>query len=622
MGAGPAVAQPTNGDAVNDRVPMPGSTPQWARPDLKAGRVSPGSQRRVLVALSLRNRAEAQQRAIEVSTPGSPRYRHFLTAEQFVDRFGPDQHTVDRVRTWLQEAGLHVEGVSANRHLVTATGRVEQLERAFGTGLARYRYGKDVLVAPESPVRIPADLRGEVSAVLGLDDSHRLIRSRLVRSPQQTTQGPEGSGGAEEDCAEYWAQHNNTAVPQKYPEGRQSNVLCGYTANQLRAIYGLGQEATGAGRTIGITGECTLATAESDTNRWSRRMGLPPLRPGQYREVLQPGAAADAPECRGSGWGVEQALDIQSVRAMAPDADIVYYGGAPESGSVFEALNTAIAQNETPVISNSWGEDEPEVPTDVRTQFADMVTQAANQGQSILFSSGDSGDNSGPSAFGFAAPDFPAESPMVTAVGGTSVGLDAQNRVEFTTGWENSADQLQDGQWAPIQSADGDFIGGAGGGVSPNYSMPIYQRGVVSTRYARGQRAVPDISALANNFTGMRIGFTQAPHGFVLEPVGGTSLASPLIAGLLADRMQVHGVQRMGFLNPWIYRSYRSPGLADVTHHDAGVWTSRMHLADRTLVTGSYLVDFDSKPQSLQSMPGWDPVTGVGTPTRTFVYGY
>jgi len=129
---------------------------------------------------------------------------------------------------------------------------------------------------------------------------------------------------------------------------------------------------------------------------------------------------------------------------------------------------------------------------------------------------------------------------------------------------------------------------------------------------------VPDISMEADGDTGMATGFTS--NGTYRESTfGGTSLASPLLAGEIADAAQAQHTDRFGFLNGALYKTTNA--VADVTARPLGVWTARMFAPGGAKVPtepGDYLIDADSQPQSLKVGPGWDPVTGVGTPTAQF----
>lgn len=603
---------------------MDGSAPSWASPGAKVGGVSAGEQRHVQIALALKDQRGAEALAKAVSTPGSKDYKKFLSAEQFTKTFAPSEQTVDQVSSWLRSQGLHVDGVSSNKHFIDVTGNVGQLSGAFGVTLAKYRHTTQdgrafTLAAPESPVSVPKSVRGAITAVLGLDDS-----AKTITTAQVSNRAPDGSlpsartaaAGNSTACAKYWGETNNAAVPQKYPAGMQSNASCGYTAPQMRAIYGQSSANTGAGSTVAIVGAYNSPTIVADANRAAGQFGGTPLAAGQYNTVLPP-AYDNQDACAPDSWAGEQALDVQSIHEMAPAAKITYYG-AKSCMDLFTALNNSVSENKASIVSNSWlFPGESAVPAANRDQMNAIGIQAAIQGQALVFCSGDSGDNSAPATR--PEPSFPASHPWVTAVGGTSVALDGANKVAFTTGWENSGNTQNGSNWVAQQDKDGKFAGGAGGGVSTLFAAPDYQTAVVPSSVSKGKRTVPDISAIADSFTGIGIGLTT-PQGYITYSSGGTSLAAPVIAALVANAQQAQNVERMGFLNDALY-SMKS-GITDVKPVQAGVWSQSMAGFGYVTVPtarGSYLLDLDSHPQSLQSSQGYDVVTGVGTPSAGFV---
>ncbi len=619
-----ATAQPFASGAGGDRVAVDGSAPSWASPGARVGAVPAGQQRHVQIALALKDPRGAEALAKSVSTPGSAQYKKFLSGKDFTDKFAATQQTVDQVSQWLRSTGLTVDGVSSNRHFIEVTGNVGQLQAAFGVSLATFHHrtpdGRALtLAAPESAVSVPRAIRGAVTAVLGLDDSAKTVTTAQVtrRVPDGAVSAPTpAAAGDPNACARYWGEANNTAVPQKYPAGMQSNTLCGYTAPQMRAIYGLNPANTGAGTSVAIVGAYNSPTIVGDANRAAQQFGGTPLAAGQYTAVLPP-SYEDQDECAPDSWAGEQALDVQSIHEIAPAAKLTYYG-AKSCKDLFTALNKAVSDNKTSVVSSSWlFPGESSVPQATREQMGAIGIQAAIQGQSLVFCSGDSGDNS--AVNGRPEATFPASHPWVTAVGGTSVALDGANKVKFSTGWENSGNTLTGSTWTPQQDKDGRFAGGAGGGTSMLYDAPDYQSGVVPGSVSRGKRAIPDISALADSFTGIAIGMS-GPQGYFNYSSGGTSLAAPVIAGLVANASQAQTVERFGFLNGALYA--QKAGIADVTPVKAGVWTPNMATFGYVTVPtarGNYLIDFDSAPQSLKSGQGWDVVTGVGTPVSGFV---
>ncbi|MEU3648758.1 S53 family peptidase [Lentzea sp. NPDC034063] len=625
LGTSAAQADPS---LAGDRAAIEGNTPSWATPAAKVGEVAGDEVRRVRIALTLKDRRGAEALAKAVSMPGSPSHRKFLSSQQFVDRFAPAQSTVDRVTGWLRGQNLTVSEVSGNRHFVTVEGKVSVLESAFRVRLSKFKLstkaGALELAAPESSVSVPRELRGAVEAVLGLDDSERTIAPKQVamRTPNGAPARPRAdvkAAGDPNSCALYWGESVNTAVPRKFAGDLQSNALCGYDTAQMRGIYGLGGGNTGAGQTVAIIGAYNHEPIVSDTNRAAATFGSPQLTAGQYSAVLA-SRWDDIQQCIPESWAGEQALDVQAIHTIAPAAKIIYYG-ASSCRTLYDALNKAVQDNKASVLSNSWGASGENQPAAVRQQMDSIALQAAIQGQAITVSSGDAGDNAGNPDVRRAATDFPASHPWVTAVGGTSVAVDSNNKVKFQTGWEISG-YTQSGQnWTPQQGVDGKFAGGAGGGASSLYEQPDYQKGVAP---GTGRRMLPDVSALADAYTGIGVGFTT-PDGYIEYPSGGTSAAAPIIAALVADAQQAQGVERFGFLNGALYQMAGKAGMTDVKPVAAGVWTPYMVTYGHVDVPGnqgSYLAEFDGKPQSLQSGTGWDNVTGVGTPAAGFLTAF
>ena len=214
--------------------------------------------------------------------------------------------------------------------------------------------------------------------------------------------------------------------------------------------------------------------------------------------------------------------------------------------------------------------------------------QAVATGIGVYVSSGDNGGET--STFGTPAVDFYADSPNVTAVGGTSAAVvptaaptatyesidtpgSALNqpgwRRDFEVGWQTGRDVISPAagdnlKTAPFNLNDpfastlpGGFFGGGGGGTSHGFPQPDYQRAAIG---AFSGRVVPDISALADPNTGLLVGQTQTvSNGTYYDEyrIGGTSVAAPLTAGLAAVADEIAG-SPLGFLNPRIYQAYKT----------------------------------------------------------------
>lgn len=611
----PLLPQPP--DPGSELVRVAGTMPGWARSETQTGQAKPEARRTVQVGFGLRDAAGAERYAREVSRPGSPVFGQHLSPDEFTSRFAASPESVQAATGWLQGQGLQVGEVAPNRQYVTVSGTNVQLERAFHVDLQTFRHRVDgavqELVAPDRDITLPSTLDGVVQAVVGLDDSARTMRPAHSFRPGTAQPAAPGDGAG---CGAFWGQVNPDRVPQKYPAGRQSAPLCGLDGGQLRSAYGVddptGNIDGGQGTRIGITGVYHLDSVVEDTNRAAVSHGTPPLRPGAYQAHLPEQFNPD-PACEPEAWKGEQALDVQAAHTMAPAAGIDYYG-ATDCNDVLSALNRAVTDNSVDVITNSWttATGESSVPEATRDQVNALAVQAATQGQAVLFASGDAGDNSG--LAGRPEPSFPASSPWVTAVGGTSTAIGPNREVLFATGWEHAGNTLAGDQWTPQQDSDGAFAGGAGGGASGVYGMPDYQRPVVGETTG-GRRGVSDIAANADPLTGMAIGYTsQGEYGDVVA--GGTSLASPLVAGLVANAQAQHD-GRIGFVNPALYRMAGTPAVTDVTPQAAGIVADAMVQfggVDVPSGPGPFLLDLDTRPQTLQSGTGWDPVTGVGAP--------
>ena len=214
-------------------------------------------------------------------------------------------------------------------------------------------------------------------------------------------------------------------------------------------------------------------------------------------------------------------------------------------------MSTPLTYLPATVVSNSWGDLEEAESADNIAAYEQVFMQGAMQGISFMFSSGDNGDEVAHS--GIKQADYPTSDPYVTSVGGTSTAIGADGSLSYETGWGTQKFNLSsDGaSWTPAG-----FLYGAGGGASSLFNQPAYQAGVAPGPY----RTIPDVALDADPNTGMLIGETQTfPEGAAYGEfrIGGTSLASPLFAGMTALSLQ-HSGSAVGLLNPVIYQNASS----------------------------------------------------------------
>jgi subtilase family serine protease len=291
---------------------------------------------------------------------------------------------------------------------------------------------------------------------------------------------------------------------------------------------------------------------------------------------------------------------------MAPAAKIVYVGAPNNRQDLDAAMNHVVDKQLAQIVTNSYGFPTELLPPGYIKPLNDTFIQAAAEGIGVYFSSGDNGDET--SRFGFATPDWPAVSPWVTAVGGTALGVDAANNRVLETGWGTSTYNCNS---TTLVCTRAGWLYGAGGGVSQIFPKPSYQGSLNVSG-----RAIPDVAALGDPQTGLLVGQTQTfPEGAKYDEyrIGGTSLSSPIFAGLMALADQKAG-HAHGFANPLFYAN---PSLFyDVTSVKTAVARRNfVNGVDASAGTSDLLRTFDdySGSPTQHTGPGWDNVTGLGT---------
>jgi subtilase family serine protease len=589
---------------------LAGTHPGWAVPGRDRGRSPGGDLITFSIWLRWRNQAQLHTLLRGLYDPASAQYHRWLSPRRFEQLFAPDGAQVEEVAGWLRSQGFSVGNVPANRLFVTATGTVAQVDRTFQVTENGYRVGGRTVQGPNTDPAIPAGLTAAVDAITGLDGGMTLAEP-LDDGPAP----PPPAGRSAPPCSRYWGEKTSAAYANPYHPGQALPwVICGYTPAQIASAYGYGglhaRGEDGHGTTIAITGAYFSPTIWQDANHFAREFRLPPLRPGSFAQVAAPGRVrypSDPAETQ--SWYVEQALDVEWAHAAAPGARIVYVGAANDGTGLDQALNYAVDTRVADVVSNSWGAPEAVISPAEAHALNAVFEQGAAEGMSMLFASGDYGDSA--DLIGVPSPDLPASSPWVTAVGGTSLAIDATGQELWQSAWGTDTTAWDGAAWAP--RAPGEFQFGSGGGYSGYFPEPWYQRGVAAD--PAGSRAVPDVALVADPNTGAVFSQTYRwPDGrdqIIDSWIGGTSLATPIMAGIAAMADQdAHG--SLGLLNPALYPLAGSPALADVT---AG-HTDTAELRNEYQPDGSVLTELVSfaRDTSLGAAPGWDDATGLGTP--------
>jgi subtilase family serine protease len=659
----------------NGKTTLNGNVAPWLSEATLTGHSDPNGRVSFSMYLNLNNESALQTFIHNLYTPGTKEYGHFITPAQFHALYSPSQSSLQAVKDFLSANQLKVAYNPANGMFVDASGTVAQIEKAFGITENQYNYNGKNLRANVQPPTVPSSLGSIVNFIGGLDESEALI-APYIRNGESS---PPGVGYATPGpCSTYWNDHDATVAPAAYQYGSTLPwVPCGYTPPQIRSAYGVDKTGlTGAGVRIGITDAFASPTIVQDVNLFSSHYGLPLLDSSNFQQVVVPGTY-NFPENHfdPQGWYGEESLDVDWVHAMAPAATIVYAGGQNSNQPLDHALIHLIDSNSVDIITNSWG-----ITGEFTNQYGHIQAdekafmQAAAQGISVLFSSGDDGDVA--SSRGVAMGSWPATSPWVTAVGGTSLALKNASGSKSEWGWGTYRSTLQQAAispndyplnfpgsyptshftvagtaWSPWPPA---YLYGSGGGISFTFAQPDYQKGVVpdnlatSTTTLNGQtitfssahRVVPDISMVGDPNTGVLYGETYVISGdasvdagcikltnqteYCERRIGGTSLSSPLFAGVLALAVQSKG-SRVGFVNPALYHlGLGSGSIVDVLPPAAP--TAALRNTGGSTSPGTTLRTMNSVPvgttgqviegadSSLRTTNGWDNVTGLGTP--------
>ncbi|KQO62461.1 hypothetical protein ASF23_10725 [Curtobacterium sp. Leaf261] len=610
---------------------MSGSVPAWATAANDAGAAPADTSVEGEIYLPLRDQAGATALATAVSTPGTSQYRHPLTPAAWIAKYAPTKADADQVTGYLRAHGLTITAVPASHEYVVFRGDASVVSGVLGTPLHAYRHDSRTLIGPSSTPTLPADIAAKVSGV-SIDQSRLQTRpDNVLQGQTPTVQTPTHAlqktttaapAAVNYPCSNYTGEHLGT-VPQAYGTTSVPTFNCGYVPSQLRSAYGVDKLAAsgvqGQGQKVAIIDAYASPTIIHDTNTYSASHGEPQLTSATFSQKIPASSQfTDEAACQyPSGWQGEETLDVQSVHAVAPAASILYVGGTNCGGGLDVALSKVLDGGLANIVSNSYGNVGEDVPFATIQGDENLHIQAAGTGIGLYFSSGDSGDES--VNLGSAEPDYPASSPWVTAVGGTSLGIGKDGKKTFETGWGDTLDQIVQGTGRNVYTSPLPgtiYGGGAGGGVSTYFAEPSYQKGVVPANLAAaGKRVSPDLAALADPYTGFSIGIrpikddtTLAAGEYQTETYGGTSLASPITAGLMA-LVQQSTKSTIGFANPTLYAVDKA---APSAFSDVVPPASPVALAYTGAVSGkSYLVTTNTDT-SLTTAVGYDDVTGLG----------
>ena len=615
--------------APQGRHPLDGSMPKWLHQAHDMGASSSAQQMNFGVLLGMRDQAGAMDTLKAISDPASSSYGHWLTNADFDARYAPAKSSVTAVQDWLRSEGFQITKTLPSGMYVEASGSVAKVESTFGTSVHNYSYlGKNVHANNSQlslPANTPAAVTSAVSGVIGVD------QGTALKHTADTEPGPPpGARYGVQPCSAYYAQKVASDKPEAYGK-HQPYAVCGYGPRQLQGAYGesalLKAGINGRGTTVAITDAYAAPTIYQDAQKYNKVHHQPLFKPGQFSQIVPgPNDFDNVDLCGAQGWYGEETLDVEAVHAMAPGAKVVFVGAPDCLSGLDNAWAQTIDSHVADVITNSWTSGTDDITllgTDYVTFYEQFSTEAALTGITVNFSSGDDGDHTaGGTDVASKTVEFPADLPLVTGVGGSSVFIGSHRQWLGEYGWQTSYSTLTNGAWTP--APPGTYNSGGGGGTSQLFTQPWYQAGNVPASISEyysstPMRAVPDIAMDADPNTGFQVGETQVfPDGTYWDQyrIGGTSLSSPLLAGVVAVANQVHH-HPLGFINPLYYRLLGTSALHDTvapTSPVAQVRTDYTNFLDNSQGKFWRLQTVDVQSSTLHDTPGYDDETGVGTP--------
>ncbi|MGH9678863.1 MAG: S53 family peptidase, partial [Candidatus Acidiferrales bacterium] len=323
-----------------------------ANPGLKLDRITMMFRPTAAQQADLDSLLAAQQ------NPTSPLFHHWVTPQQYGDRFGIAPADLAKVTAWLVSQGFAIVDTPESRNAIIFSGTAGQVAAAFHTEIHNYAANGRKFFANSAEPSVPASIAGLVAGFHGLNNVR--LKPRAVPSKPASKVSPEFTSGKP---------GNNYISPQDFA-----------TIYDLNPLYSASPPIDGTGQKIAVVGQSLVRL--SDIANFRQAAGLAPNIPQVLLvpQSLDPGIV--------DGDAQESSLDIEWAGAVARNATIIFvYSG----NGVFDSIQYAVAQNIAPVISISYGTCEAEASA-AEVEFLVALAQQANaQGITIVSSIGDGG---------------------------------------------------------------------------------------------------------------------------------------------------------------------------------------------------------------------------------------
>lgn len=465
--------------------------------------------------------------------------RPFLNHDQFTYQFGSTAEDMFTVEDFFVKHNLTIVESRRDCATVIVSGTAEQFNVIFGIQLVEVTEPNRSYITHSGNINIPQHLQDVIQEVLGLDNSIDVTPSLIKPNPS------------------YVSDPNSVHL----------------TPQQMTAAYNF-PDATGADVCVGIIQFGGGYTEQNLIDSFGiNELSIPTIVPYSAGSTNNPGNNTESGEV---------VLDSLMVGGAAPDAkQVVYFGSGTSIQGWVNVFNAAVNDtvNNPSVLSVSWATSEALY----WVRNVDTILQSAiAKGITIVAASGDLGTK-GPSSLSInPTVCYPAASPYVLAVGGTTLQLDPDNKIANEYAWNQ-----------------GNYSSGSG--ISSIYVAPSWQKRITAQQYPSGsvvgvpRRAIPDVAANADPATGALFYYGLSNYA---GHTGGTSAAAPLWAGLIARIVELVG-SNIGLLQPILYAN--SNTLNDITQ-------------------GNNALPSIGVPTGYSATPGWDAVTGLGSPNGQAIY--
>lgn len=580
-------------------VKLTGSVHRLARAEFESG-AAPESLSMEHMLLMLQ-RTPAQQKELDAllerqQNPSSPDYHHWLTPDEFGERFGASQAAIATVSGWLESEGFHIDEVPAGRTLIVFSGTAGQVARSLHAEIRQYTVNGKQHWANNADPEIPAEFANVIAGIASLNNfrKHPHIRMFGHTAPVAANAGKVGPdmtfGGG-----------THALGPADYA------VI--YNTKPL-----LNAGVTGAGVSIAVLGRSNINV--QDVKDFRSYFGLAANPPTVIVNGTNPG------DLGGDEEG-EAVLDNTWAGAVAPNASVKFIVSASTNASDGVDLSEqyAINHNVGDIITESFGTCEANASQAAANYVSSLAQQAASQGMSYFVSTGDSGS---------AGCDLPSESSetgglsvsllssswYTTAVGGTMFNEGSGTYWSATNGTNHvsALSHIPEKVWN--ESTPGLWSGG--GGKSIYFQKPSWQKGVPGMPND-GSRDVPDVSLTAAGSHDPYLlcigGSCSGTSTVQFSTVGGTSAAAPAFAGIMALIDQKNG-GRQGNANPTLYKLATQQNTAACNGSSASAQPDASCVFNDVTVGNNGVPgepNYNTTSATYQATTGYDVATGLGS---------